>query len=184
MDSNVPRQHEPALSIGPRIGKWAGRRDDSSLASRPRPRGARGLRRRVFDADTFDAADAYHPDVRDAGPPDVATLCKGKDNGWYCGYNGLNGVAPSKDDLVECRDASVYKLTLCDAGCLAYPNGVPDRCNECPGMKDGYYCGSQFPSGLADNATTLVLCTQGVGTVEQNCAPKTCAPGPGTAKCQ
>jgi len=138
----------------------------------------------LFDADTFDAADAYHPDVRDAGPPDVATLCKGKDNGWYCGYNGLNGVAPSKDDLVECRDASVYKLTLCDAGCLAYPNGVPDRCNECPGMKDGYYCGSQFPSGLADNATTLVLCTQGVGTVEQNCAPKTCAPGPGTAKCQ
>jgi hypothetical protein len=123
-------------------------------------------------------------DVRDAGPPDVATLCKGKSNGWYCGFNGLNGTAPSKDDLVECEDASVYKLTLCDAGCLSYPNGVPDRCNECPGMKDGYYCGSQFPSARPENGHVLVLCTAGQGIVEQDCLPGTCAPGPGTAKCQ
>ena len=123
-------------------------------------------------------------DVRDTAQPDVSELCKGKFNGWYCGYNGLNGVAPSKDDLVECEDASVYKLTLCDAGCLPYPNGVPDRCNECPGMKDGYYCGSQFPGAQPANGTVLVLCTAGQGIVEQNCLPGTCAPGPGTAKCQ
>lgn len=123
-------------------------------------------------------------DVYDAGPPDVATLCKGKIDGWYCGYNGLNGVAPSKDDLVECRDASVYKLTLCDGGCLPYPNGVPDRCNECGGMKDGYYCGSQFPSARPENANVLVLCTKGTGTIEQNCPPMMCVPGPGTASCK
>lgn len=137
------------------------------------------------DAADAQTKDAFAPDVRDAGPPDVAALCKARSNGWYCGFNGLNGAAPSKDDLVECRDGGVYMLTLCDAGCLVYPNGVPDRCNECPSMKDGYYCGNQFPSGLTDNAHVLVLCTKGQGMVEQDCLPKMCVPGPnGTATCK
>ncbi len=127
--------------------------------------------------------DSYVPDAHDAGPPDVAELCKGKFNGWYCGFNGLNGPAPSKDDLVECRDGGVKLLTLCDAGCLVYPNGVPDRCNECPSMKDGYYCGSQFPNALPDNSHVLVLCTKGQAMIEQDCLPKACVPGPGTAVC-
>lgn len=76
-------------------------------------------------ADT-NGKDTYVADVRDAGPPDVALLDKGKSNGWYCGFNGLNGTAPSKDDLVECHAGGVFVLTLCEGGCLSSPNGVPD----------------------------------------------------------
>ena len=137
------------------------------------------------DASDVTVKDAFVPDVRDAGPPDVATLCKGKANGWYCGFNGLNGTAPSKDDLVECHDGGVFMLTLCDGGCLAYPNGVPDQCNECGSMKDGYYCGNQFPNAAPGTNTVLVLCTKGTGIVEQDCPPKMCVPGPnGTASCK
>lgn len=114
------------------------------------------------------------PDVFDAGPPDVATLCKGRGTGWYCGFNGLNGTAPSKDDLVECREGGVYAMTLCDAGCLSYPSGVPDRCNECPGKKDGLYCGSEFPSARPANATIVVRCTKGEPIIDKQCAPLAC----------
>lgn len=139
----------------------------------------------IDTSDAFDDVNMKDTDVRDAGAPDVALLCKGRGNGWYCGFNGLNGTAPSKDDLVECHDGGVFMLTLCDGGCLAYPNGVPDQCNECASMKDGFYCGNQFPNAAPVTGTVLVLCTKGQGTVEQDCPPKMCVPGPnGTAVCK
>ncbi len=127
-----------------------------------------------------DAGDT--PDVLDADTPDVSALCKGKLNGFYCGYNGLNGLAPSPDDLVHCVDGGT-SLVLCDAGCVGFPAGYPDRCSECTGKATGYYCGSQFTGyGIADK-DVLLYCAGGKATVQMVCA-NGCAPGAATASCK
>ncbi len=132
--------------------------------------------------DAHDASDAL-PDVLDAGLDvyDGAKVCKGLGDGWYCGFNGLNGDPPP-NWLVHCVDAAPV-IRVCDGGCLAFPSGVSDRCNECPGIPDGVYCGSQFSTYAADNAPFLITCGGGVAAIQVKCALG-CQPGPGDASCK
>jgi hypothetical protein len=128
--------------------------------------------------------------IRDASPDaldaaldvyDGSKVCKGLGDGWYCGYNGLNGTPPV-DWLVHCVDASPT-IRVCDGGCLAFPNGTSDRCDECPGMPNGDYCGSQFSTYAADNGPYLISCAQGLAAIQGKCA-NGCQPGPGDASCK
>ncbi len=122
-------------------------------------------------------------DASDAGPDvyDASKVCKGLIDGWYCGFNGLNGDPPA-NWLVHCVDASPV-VRVCDAGCLAFPSGTSDRCNECVGMPDGVYCGSQVPTYATDNAPFLISCGQGIAAIQVKCA-NGCQPGPGDASCK
>lgn len=132
---------------------------------------------------TTDAIADGPADARDAGVDvfDASKLCNGLIDGWYCGYNGLNG-APPANWLVHCVDASPV-VRVCDAGCLAFPSGTSDRCNECPGMPDGVYCGSQFSTYAADNGAFLISCGQGIAAIQVKCI-NGCQPGPGDASCK
>ena len=129
----------------------------------------------VVDAGLDAPADAP-PDVYDA-----SKICKGLIDGWYCGYNGLNGTPPP-DWLVHCVDASPI-VRVCDGGCLAFPSGTSDRCNECPGMPNGSYCGSQFSTYGTDNGAYLITCGQGIAAIQVKCT-NGCQPGPGDASCK
>ena len=123
-------------------------------------------------------------DVADAAveaPYDASKICKGLEDGWYCGYNGLNG-SPPPEWLVHCVDASAI-VRDCDAGCLAFPSGTSDRCNECPGFPNGNYCGSQFSTYAADNGPYLISCGQGIAAIQTKCT-NGCQPGPGDASCK
>lgn len=124
--------------------------------------------------DVLDAA-------RDTAGFDGSHVCTGLGNGWYCGYNGLNGNPPP-DWLVFC-DAGKPTIRVCDAGCLAFPSGTSDRCNECPGFASGEYCGSQFSTYQADNAPFLLSCSQGIAAIQTDCT-NGCQPGPGDASCK
>jgi hypothetical protein len=117
----------------------------------------------------------------DAAAYDASKVCKGLGNGWYCGFNGLNGNPPP-DWLVDCVDGSPI-VRVCDAGCLAFPSGTSDRCNECPGLPNGNYCGSQFPTYQSDNAPYLISCGQGIAAIQADCT-NGCQPGPGDASCK
>jgi hypothetical protein len=135
-----------------------------------------------------DALADVSSDVQDDGgldaPADVydaSMVCKGLTNGWYCGYNGVNGTPPP-DWLVHCIDGSV-NVRVCDAGCLAFPSGTSDRCNECPGFPNGDYCGSQFSTYAPDNGAFLISCGQGIAAIQVKCA-NGCQPGPGDASCK
>ena len=121
------------------------------------------------------------PEVKPEAGYDASKVCKGLMNGWYCGYNGLNG-SPPPDWLVDCIDGGPV-VRVCDAGCLAFPSGTSDRCNECPGMPNGNYCGSQFSTYQADNGPYLISCAEGLAAIQVDCA-NGCAPGPGTAACK
>ncbi len=137
-----------------------------------------------LDATSSDATfDASADGSTDAGVDvyDAAKLCKGLGDGWYCGLNGLNGTPPA-EWLVHCVDASAV-VRVCDGGCLAFPSGVADRCNECPGMPDGVYCGSQFATWGTDNAPYLISCEQGYAVIQMKCVIG-CQPGPGDASCK
>jgi hypothetical protein len=122
-------------------------------------------------------------DASDAGIDvyDASKICKGESDGWYCGFNGLNGQPPP-DWLVHCVDAAPT-VRVCDGGCLAFPNGISDRCDECPGMPNGDYCGSQFSTYATDNAPFLISCGQGIAAIQVKCA-NGCQPGPGDASCK
>ena len=122
-------------------------------------------------------------DASDAGPDvyDASKLCKGEIDGWYCGFNGLNG-SPPPNWLVHCVDAAPI-VRVCDGGCLAFPSGTSDRCNECTGMPDGLYCGSQFSTYAADNGPFLISCGQGIAAIQVKCI-NGCQPGPGDASCK
>lgn len=112
---------------------------------------------------------------------DVAHLCKDAYDGWYCGFNGgLNGTAPSPDDLVHCVDGAAM-LEHCDAGCVPYPSGIPDMCNTC-GNKEGYYCNDQL-GAQAKGVNYLSLCNGGQMFPVKKCQNK-CIEGPGDASCQ
>ncbi len=132
---------------------------------------------------TFDAQSDAAGDASDAGLDafDASKLCKGEIDGWYCGFNGLNG-SPPPSWLVHCIDASAT-IRVCDGGCLAFPSGTSDRCDECPGMPDGVYCGSQFPTYATDNAPFLISCGQGIAAIQVKCV-NGCQPGPGDASCK
>jgi hypothetical protein len=121
------------------------------------------------------------PDVHDAAGYDASKVCKGLLDGWYCGYNGLNGTPPPSW-LVDCIDGSAV-VRVCDAGCLAFPSGTSDRCDECPGLPNGSYCGSQFPTYAADNGPYLITCSQGFAAIQGSCT-NGCQPGPGDASCK
>ena len=125
--------------------------------------------------DGSDASDAAL-DVYDA-----SKVCKGLGDSWYCGFNGLNGDPPA-DWLVHCVDASAI-VRVCDAGCLAFPSGTSDRCNECPGFVDGVYCGSQFSTYQTDNAPYLITCSEGIAAIQVKCA-NGCGAAPGDAACK
>lgn len=132
----------------------------------------------VADA-PFDALDAAADVADDAY--DASKVCKGLEDGWYCGFNGLNG-SPPPDWLVHCVDASPI-VRVCDAGCLAFPSGTSDRCDECPGFPNGNYCGSQFSTYASDNAPFLISCGQGIAAIQKDCT-NGCQPGPGDASCK
>ena len=136
--------------------------------------GADAIADASFDAEAGDASDAA--DVYDA-----SRICKGESDGWYCGFNGLNG-SPPPNWLVHCVDASPI-IRVCDAGCLAFPSGTSDRCNECPGMPDGLYCGSQFSTYQVDNGPFLISCGQGIAAIQVKCV-NGCQAGPGDASCK
>ncbi len=125
-------------------------------------------------------------DVLDAGSDvvdaafDASRICENRVDGYYCGYNGLNGQAPP-DWRVHCVDGGAI-VRVCDAGYLAFPSGYPDRCNECPGFPDGTYCGSQF-SGYTYNGNFLLSCGQGIAAIQVLCA-NGCQEGPGDASCK
>lgn len=127
----------------------------------------------------------------DAGPDAIADtgvdvydgsqVCKSRGDGWYCGFNGLNGTPPP-NWLVHCVDAA-STIRVCDGGCLAFPSGTSDRCDECPGMPNGTYCGSQFATYAADNGAYLITCNQGIAAIQVKCA-NGCTAGAGTAACK
>lgn len=130
-----------------------------------------------------DVAVDVRPDVKDSGPPpvDAAGACKGKSNGFYCGNNGLSVPVP-KEYLVECRDAGVI-LTYCTNGCLAFPSGIPDRCDPCAGKANGTYCGQSFWPGT-ENATFLFTCGLGTAIIQKNCGVGGCTTNMGAAACK
>ncbi len=127
-----------------------------------------------------DASDA-RSDVPEAAPFDASHICDNRSDGYYCGYNGLNGQAPP-DWRVHCVDGGPI-VRVCDAGCLAFPSGFPDRCNECPGFPDGTYCGSQFSGYGTYNANFLLSCGQGIAAIQAQCT-NGCQEGPGDASCK
>jgi hypothetical protein len=134
-----------------------------------------------FDAPYDDVSrDAAEEDTSAEGY-DASKVCKGLGDGFYCGYNGLNGQPPA-DWLVDCVDGSAI-VRVCDAGCLAFPSGSPDCCNECPGEPNGMYCGSQFPTYPSFNAAYLMSCGQGIAAIQTKCT-NGCQPGPGDASCK
>ena len=140
---------------------------------------------RCVDATVADAAiDARDAGAVDSGPDvmfDAAHICKGSFDGWYCGFNsGLAGKAPSPDDLVHCIDGAV-SLESCDAGCIAYPSGIPDMCNACA-KRQGFYCHGQL-GAQGQGIPYLSLCNGGQQIPQMKCT-NGCNPGPGDAACQ
>jgi len=110
-----------------------------------------------------DARDATDIDLSDARPclrADGSALS----NGWYCAGNGTGYWPGAKDTLFRCTNGK-YEATLCDGGCVFFRTGVPDRCDPCPGRKDGKYCGPEvgWDSAARDEDLTkfLIECIQG-----------------------
>jgi len=118
------------------------------------------------EADAFSAPDTG-PGVDSGAPEAEAGHDAGADhyapcgdlaNGFYCADDGLHGFVGPAADLVQCQDGGVFKVTLCDGGCLPLPAPFPDACNPCPGQPDGFYCGRDLPGFPADNADFLIEC--------------------------
>jgi len=106
--------------------------------------------------------DTYAPCRTAAGAPLAS--------GYYCATDGLNGFMGSQDDLVNCVDGGIGKVTLCDGGCLPLPAPFPDACNPCPGVADGTYCGRDLPGFPADNADFLIQCQTSNAVMTVACA--------------
>lgn len=110
-----------------------------------------------------DSSDSGEVDLSDARPclrADGSALS----NGWYCAGNGTGYWPGPKDTLFRCTGGK-YEATLCDGGCVFFRTGVPDRCDPCPGRKDGKYCGPEvgWDSAARDEDLTkfLIECIQG-----------------------
>lgn len=128
-----------------------------------------------------DVSNEAGADVVDAAAYDASRICQGRIDGYYCGYNGLNGQPPP-DWRVHCVDGGA-SIRVCDAGCLAFPSGYADRCNECPGFPNGDYCGSQFAGYGTSNDAFLISCGQGLAAIQKLCT-NGCQEGPGDASCK
>ena len=139
-----------------------------------------------------DAA-ADRPITRDASGVDAAQCanpCRHRENGWYCGGDMLDCLAPS-NDLYRCTADAVADVTHClnGGGCLYLPNGHPDTCDPCFGKPNGTYCGHDFigivpQTSMDENAKFLFACVGGrteVGPTKP--CPGTCGGDPGSAAC-
>jgi hypothetical protein len=130
------------------------------------------------DATVPDAGDGTVSEASVDGPPPEAghdaappAPCKGLPSGYYCAHDGLNQPYPgSGNDLVECVDGGVGKVTTCDGGCLPLPAPFPDACNPCPGKGDGLYCGRDLAGFPATNADFLIQCQSGNVSQDVACA--------------
>jgi hypothetical protein len=109
---------------------------------------------------TTDAKTGVGDAALEAGPDHYAP-CGNLASGYYCATDGLHSYAGSKDDLVQCDDGGIAKVTLCDGGCLPLPSPFPDACNPCPGTPDGLYCGRNLAGFPAINADFLIQCQSG-----------------------
>lgn len=111
-------------------------------------------------ADVADAAPVNTADARPCVRADGSVLS----NGWYCAGNGTGYWPGSKDTLFRC-EAGVATASECDGGCVYFRTGVPDRCDPCPGRKNGKYCGPEigWDSGTRDEELVkfLVECQNG-----------------------
>jgi hypothetical protein len=94
--------------------------------------------------------------------------CIGKQNGWYCGNNGLDELLPDAD-LVYCDGGGIGSITMCEAGCLHVVDPFPDSCNPCGGLANGDYCGRNLPGFNPDNSDILVGCTGGQVSLQDAC---------------
>ena len=109
------------------------------------------------------SVDAGREAATDAAPPvdggpDTYAPCGNLASGSYCAEDGLHGYAGSPNDLVQCQDGGISKVTLCDGGCLPLPAPFPDACNPCPGHADGLYCGRDLAGFPAVNGDFLIQC--------------------------
>jgi hypothetical protein len=109
--------------------------------------------------------------------------CRNRDNGWYCGNNGLYCNAPP-DDLYMCEKDAIADVTHCTNGCVPLPNGHPDTCDPCAGKPNGTYCGKDLPivphvPGADRNDIYLFDCKAGQTTT----ASQACATGCTNGKC-
>jgi hypothetical protein len=116
-----------------------------------------------------------------------ANPCRNRDNGWYCGNNGLFCNAPP-DDLYFCEKDAVGDVTHCTSGCVPLPNGHPDTCDPCFGKADGTYCGKDFPTvphvaGVDHNDIYLFDCKAGMTTTASQACPTACSGTPPNSKC-
>ena len=113
--------------------------------------------------------------------------CRNRDNGWYCGNNGLFCNAPP-DDLYLCEKDAVADVTMCTNGCVPLPNGHPDTCDPCFGKTNGTYCGKDLPGvphvpGVDKNDIFLFDCKNGQTTTASQACTNTCTGTAGTSKC-
>jgi len=120
---------------------------------------------------------------KDGGPaPDHYAPCADLASADYCADDGLHGYAGSPDDLVQCADGGIAKVTLCNGGCLPLPAPFPDACNPCPGTPDGLYCGRDLAGFPSTNADFLIQCQSG-NTVESVACAHGCKSDGTTASC-
>ncbi len=113
--------------------------------------------------------------------------CRNRDNGWYCGNNGLFCNAPP-DDLYYCEKDAAADVTACVNGCVPLPSGHPDTCDPCFGKADGRYCGKDLPivphvPGVDKNDIYLFDCKGGQTTTASQACPATCTGAPPNGKC-
>jgi hypothetical protein len=148
----------------------------------------------IEDAGSGDAAMDATMDVSpqmDSGP-DLVVMddvveevplvpCLGKQNGWYCGNNGLDELLPDAD-LVYCDGGGIGSITACDAGCLHVVDPFPDSCNPCGGRVNGDYCGKQLAGFNPDNSDILIGCTGGQVSLQDACAAG-CGPNGSMSAC-
>jgi hypothetical protein len=110
------------------------------------------------DATTDAGKDASKVEASAEAGADHYAPCGNLASGYYCAEDGLHGYAGSPDDLVQCADGGIFKVTLCDGGCLPLPAPFPDACNPCPGNADGTYCGRDLAGFPAINGDFLIQC--------------------------
>ena len=142
------------------------------------------------DADAAVALDA----VTEKSPNDVhvevaqcPNPCRNRDNGWYCGNNGLFCNAPP-DDLYLCEKDASADVTHCTNGCVPLPSGHPDTCDPCAGKPNGTYCGKDLPivphvPGVDRNDIYLFDCKGGQTTTASLPCPTNCTGTPPNGKC-
>ncbi len=116
-----------------------------------------------------------------------ANPCRNRDNGWYCGNNGLFCNAPP-DDLYTCEKDAVADVNHCVNGCVPLPNGHPDTCDPCFNKANGTYCGKDLPivphvAGADRNDIYLFDCKLGVTTTASQACPTNCTGTPPNSKC-